>query len=99
MISDDRCTVRCAEWGGELVGFISMGPPDEPATSDTLELHGLYVLPERWGTGVGSQLYAVFAAHVGGFAGALDVWSANERAIAFWERHGWTFDGRSRPRA
>jgi ribosomal protein S18 acetylase RimI-like enzyme len=96
LVADDDATVRCAELDGAVVGFIAM----EPTGSATLQLVGLYVLPECWATGVGSRLHAEFVEQLRRtpeMMGALDVWSGNRRAVAFWERRGWRFDGRSRP--
>jgi GNAT superfamily N-acetyltransferase len=64
------------------------------------QLMGLYVAPERWGTGVGGALYDVFLSEweaAGVDNAVLEVWSANERAIAVWKHRGWSFDGSDRP--
>jgi GNAT superfamily N-acetyltransferase len=97
-----RASVLCAEVDDRVVAFLSMGPPlhQQPEDCLALELHALYVLPPYWGGGVGSRLHAQFAEELntGPFTrGVLDVWSGNERAIAFYERRGWMADGRSRP--
>lgn len=97
-----RATVLCAEDGAGLVGFLSMGPPihDDLPAGPVLELHALYVLPGRWGTGVAHDLYAAFPERLGraaGTVGVLEVWDANRRAIRFYERRGWARDGRLRP--
>src|SRR5947208_1448120 len=39
-----------AEHGGQIVGFVSVGPSRDPDTDG--ELFAIYVHPEHWGTGV-----------------------------------------------
>lgn len=95
-----RATVLVLEDGDVVVGFLSFGPPIHEVTfpGPVLELHALYVLPERWECGVGSRLHASFVKRLaGGRIGILDVWERNTRAIGFYERRGWRRDGRSRP--
>ena len=96
----NRATVLVVEDGDDVVGFVSFGPPihEVPLAGPVLELHALYVLPGRWGCGVGSRLHASFVERLeGGRTGVLDVWERNTHAIGFYERRGWCRDGRSRP--
>ncbi|MEP7022012.1 MAG: GNAT family N-acetyltransferase [Pseudonocardiales bacterium] len=93
----------CAEVAGRVVGLAAMNRssirPMQPAGS-LFELHALHVDPQHWGCGVGDRMHTEFLQHLrrGGFnAGVLDVWDGNERARRFYQRRGWTFDGRSRP--
>lgn len=66
-----------------------------------MELIGLYVLPEAWGSGVGHDLHQRFVGLLGSAPratkGVLEVWNGNRRALAFYQRHGWAADGRCRP--
>lgn len=72
---------------------------DVPA--GVMELIGLYVLSEAWGSGVGYDLHQRFVELLDSAPstteGVLDVWSGNQRAQAFYRRQGWEADGRSRP--
>jgi RimJ/RimL family protein N-acetyltransferase len=82
--------VAVAEEDGELVGAVVAAP-------GTLE--HLFVVPERWGTGVADALHDAALA-VSREAGTelcrLEVLEENRRARRFYERHGWRLDGRRR---
>ena len=61
---------------GAIVGFAAWEPAsisDTPNGASGLLLHGIYVIPARHRTGIGSRLLdaAVQAAHQGGFDGLL----------------------------
>lgn len=93
----------CAEISDQVVGFVAMGQARLAAPHDSnrsFELHALYVDPDHWGLGVGKRLHVEFRERLrrGGFdAGVLDVWDGNSRALGFYQRRGWTLDGRMRP--
>jgi len=85
--------------GGELAGFAATGPSrDTGAGTSTGELGALYVLEERSRMGVGSALLSacVKDLHGRGFQ-PLTAWTfeKNARALAFYEKNGWTKDGAS----
>ena len=86
-----------AEVEGEVRGFTRFGSaPNAPMPPEAGSLEFIYVLPQYWGTGLGTLLLAAveegFAAQ--GFTSAfLNVYEENRRARAFYERHGWTHDG------
>ena len=81
---------------GRLLGFSSTGTgrdsPDEGLPP--LELMALYVRAEAYGTGVG---YALLGAAIGSSPAYLWVLDGNERAIGFYERQGFAFDGATKP--
>lgn len=86
-----------AERGGEVVGLVSAGPPLAEASAGTAWLYALYVAAPLWGTGVGYRLHeaGLELMRAAGFSRAeLWVLRDNQRAIVFYERHGWTRDGR-----
>lgn len=81
----------------DLTGFASVGPSRERGAAG--EVYALYVLPERWGSGVARELLAAAAAELRaqGFAEAtLWVLAENPRARAFYESCGWAADGKTR---
>lgn len=90
---------------GGVVGFAASGPPlvppdpadpDDPAVGD---IYALYLDPDVWGRGLGSQLHAAALERLraGGFRRAgLWVLDGNERALRFYARHHWTDTGRTR---
>jgi len=82
---------------GIVVGFVSVGAPDDKAlAADVGELYAIYVQPNAWDIGAGRALMssAVHALRELGYAGAvLWVLGSNERARRFYERAGWSTDG------
>ena len=83
-------------WSGDrLVGFSSTGTGrDDDAGLPPLELMALYVRASAYGTGVGS---ALLEAAIGSADAYLWVLDGNARAIAFYERQGFRFDGATKP--
>lgn len=86
-------TVRVAEHGGHLVGFALAGPTSadggENPGRDT-HLYAIYVSAAQHGTGVGQ---ALLDSVLGTDPAALWVAKQNPRAIAFYVRNGFAFDG------
>lgn len=78
-----------ADTGADLVGFATSGPGRDSDLAG-LELMAIYVRAHAYGTGVG---HALFEASVGEAPAYLWVLDGNVRAIAFYERHGFAFDG------
>lgn len=86
---------------GEVVGFVILAPPDtedlEPASVH--ELWGLYIEPERFGTGVGRILmdHALDYLQAGGWEQGI-LWTLRdvERTCRFYETAGWYRDGGER---
>lgn len=89
-------TIRVAEVEGAVVGLVCADRPQHGGPPGAVEMVALHVVPEQWGTGVAELLHDQFLEVLGGRPGVLDVWARNARAIAFYRRHGWTFDGRGR---
>ena len=86
--------------GGELAGFTVCGPSrDEDAGPDVGELRTFFVAAGRWRQGVGSRLMKAALEFLRErHCSSATVWSfaANERANAFYERHGFALDGGER---
>lgn len=82
--------VWLAEHDGGLVGFSGAGDGRVPVAGITTELRVLYVRATWWGSGVGHDL---LEAALGDRAAYLCVLGGNERAIRFYERHGFAPDG------
>jgi ribosomal protein S18 acetylase RimI-like enzyme len=83
--------------GERLVGWITYGVNrDADAGPGTGEIRSLFVHPDRWRSGIGSELMdqALAALVEEGYSEAT-VWSFddNERANEFYERHGFVRDG------
>ena len=81
-------TVLLAEEDGAAVGV---------AYVEGCWLHGFYVTPERWGTGVAATLHDAALAAVADCAEVkLWVLEENLRARRFYEKHGWRPNGETR---
>jgi ribosomal protein S18 acetylase RimI-like enzyme len=88
--------------GGDLVGFISVGPVDSDINSEAGEVFALNVAPDAWGRGYGRALLeaGVRELAASGFDTAfLWVHPGNDRARRFYERAGWRADGHERRQA
>lgn len=104
-IDDPALTVLVAQDPGdkELAGFAVCGPSrDEGAEPEVGEIQSFFVAAGRWRQGVGSMLMQAACDDLleRSYTEAT-VWSfaANERANAFYERHGFTRDGGERTEA
>jgi GNAT superfamily N-acetyltransferase len=102
--ADPGSAVLVADDEGRLVGFASVGPPEEldapgvgaPTLANLGEIYAIYVEPDRIGTGVGGALLerAVdVLRRMGCAAGVLWVLPGNARARRFYEAAGWRPDG------
>lgn len=78
-----------AEDGGGLVGFATAGPEREDGPTG-FELYAIYTRARVWGTGVG---HALLERALGDRPAMLWVLEGNDRAIGFYERHGFRRDG------
>ena len=85
-----------AEEAGRVVGFVALGPIRDGAPDPGIgEIYAIYVLPERWGNGIGGDLFAGATEELreSGFStGVLYVLQGNDRARRFYEKAGWTTD-------
>ena len=74
-----------AEIGGKLVGFVTIDPK-------TKYLDQIVVAPEQWGSGVALALLKK-AKRLSPRGVNLHVNKDNDRAIGFYEKHGFKYDG------
>jgi RimJ/RimL family protein N-acetyltransferase len=94
---DEAVRQRWREFEGSVLLAEENGEPVGLAGYEGCWLHGLYVLPERWGSAVAGALHdAVVAALADCPELHLWVLTENRRARAFYERRGWREDGTSR---
>ncbi|MFI7402959.1 GNAT family N-acetyltransferase [Streptomyces sp. NPDC049541] len=102
-LQGDTTTVLCAVRGGdETVGILAMGPPLDPDVDAAAagQLYQIHVHPGSWGRGIGSLLHGAFVQQLRDASlttGVLEAWERNNRAQAFYARHGWKPDGHHRP--
>lgn len=89
----DEWTIRIAESGGSIVGFGFSGPSIAADGQDLprdRQLYAIYVASAHYGRGIGQ---ALLDASLGEGAAMLWVAKDNPRAIAFYRRNGFEFDG------
>jgi GNAT superfamily N-acetyltransferase len=88
---------RWQEFPGTVLVAERAGLPLGIAAVDDCFLHGLYVVPQEWGSGIAVELHdaAVAAAH-GCTELRLWVLEHNARARRFYESHGWRPSGDTR---
>lgn len=84
-----RVESNVAEHGGRILGWAESGPGRDRDVEGP-ELMSLYIVAAVYGQGVGHRL---LRAAIGDDAAYLWVLEGNSRAIAFYERHGFSFDG------
>lgn len=86
-------TIRIAESDGSIIGLAWAGPGltggDEPPPRER-QLYALYVAAAHYGTGAGQ---ALLDEALGDGPAMLWVAAQNPRAIAFYRRNGFDFDG------
>jgi diamine N-acetyltransferase len=103
-LTDPRARTWLAEIepGNAPVGYLVVAPASLPVSDlsqDDLEVKRLYLLQKVRGSGLGLRLMkeaATFAALAGSRRLLLGVYGKNERAIAFYERFGFTRAGTRR---
>jgi ribosomal protein S18 acetylase RimI-like enzyme len=98
---EPRTSVVVATAAPAVVGFAAAEPPLVPVdrADPTLgNLYALYLDPDCWGCGIGTQLRATVLDRLRAcgftFAG-LWVLDGNQRALRFYLRQGWTDTGRT----
>ena len=85
---------------GRVLGFANVRPSEENLGSGEGELQSLYVHPDTWRHGVGTELMRA-CLHVlkseGKLEAVLWVLHSNDRARRFYENRGWVVDEATRP--
>jgi len=95
----DRWVAAVADPGSRTLIAVSDEEPLGAACVTDGWLQGLYVIPERWGTGLSGELHDRALELVRGLGAAsckLWVLEDNARARRFYERRGWRENGESR---
>lgn len=79
-----------ADGAGAPVGFVSARPTEDDAA--IFDLGRIYVLPDRWGEGIGRRLLSHAEQKIeecGGERVRLGVMAENDRAVEFYESAGY----------
>jgi GNAT superfamily N-acetyltransferase len=87
-----------AEIDGGFAGYCYVAAPtQEPGLGpEVAEVVAMYVSPDHWRAGAGSALMEAALERLAGLPyteAMLWTFRENERAIGFYERHGWRLDG------
>jgi GNAT superfamily N-acetyltransferase len=87
-----------AELDGEFAGYCYVAAPTrEPDLGpEVAELGAMYVDPSHWRQGIGNALMSAALERLADLPyreAILWTFEENERAVAFYERHGWRRDG------
>ena len=94
---DDEIRQRWRDFPGSVLLAEREGEPLGVAGFEGCWLHGLYVVPAEWGSGVAGLLHDAVV-EVLADCPELHLWvlTANARARHFYERRGWRLDGTTR---
>jgi GNAT superfamily N-acetyltransferase len=94
---DDEVLARWRGFSGIVLAAERNGAVAGIAGVDACWLHGFYVRPEWWGSGVADELHAAaLEAMVDCAEPKLWVLTENHRARRFYEKHGWRENGETR---
>lgn len=97
---DDLLAFVARDEHEQVIGFTASGEPrDDDVPTTCGELYAIYVEPDRWSGGIGTELLTTTtdALREAGYDRAtLWVLSSNQRSRRFYERHGWEPDGREK---
>lgn len=86
--------ILIAEDGGQVIGFAGYGPYRGGSLPETGEVYGIYILKEYYDQGVGYKLISQALEKLAEYKNvALWVLEDNSRAIKFYEKLGFRFDG------
>jgi ribosomal protein S18 acetylase RimI-like enzyme len=92
-----RSLILVAEKEGSVAGWISAGASRDPDAKDTSEVYAVYVAPDCWRHGFGRHLMGAIEEHPSS-RNEITLWvlDQNQRAIAFYRKMGYDFDGAKR---
>lgn len=95
-IQRTRATTSVARRFGDVVGFAAIHPaPTSLGNEGTKEVAAIFVDPEHWGSGVGTELLDhALAGSLANGAGPAVAWvlESNDRAMRFYEARGFSPD-------
>ena len=78
----------------QIIGWISFGPSRDEDAVASAEIYAIYILPDYWRRGIGSDLLKAAEPSLGGFPSTmLWVLAENNRALAFYWDRGFEPDG------
>ena len=89
-----RDNILLAKDGDNVVGFVGYGVHRDPTLADTGEIFSIYVLKEYHDQKIGYRLMNAAMEELSAYS-RIAVWvlKNNDRAIRFYQRYGFVFDG------
>ena len=89
-----RDNILVAKDGDKVVGFVGYGAHRDPTLADTGEVFSIYVLKEYHDQKIGYRLMNAAMEQLSPYS-QIAVWvlKDNDRAIRFYQRYGFVFDG------
>ncbi|WP_052573725.1 GNAT family N-acetyltransferase [Haloferula sp. BvORR071] len=93
-LTDGRTTILVAEKDGQVIAWASGGASRDADAGSDAEVYAIYVSPEHWACGVGSELMTRMEDSLPD-RGSTTLWvlQDNQRAIRFYHRIGYRPDG------
>ena len=100
IITDENTTQYVIQREGETIGIMCVAPPQDDDVDDNFyELHGIYLHPDYYRQGVGTQaMEFAFDKARGLGKKVMTVWvfADNTNSIKFYEKCGFTADGKTK---
>lgn len=86
--------ILVAKADGKVIGFVAYGTYRDQALPQCGEIYAIYVLQEYHGRQVGFELMNAAVEQLAGYS-RIAVWvlKGNDKAVRFYERYGFHFDG------
>lgn len=102
-MTEEKCKAIAHKWtnnilvakdGDKVIGFVGYGKYRDDTLSDCGEVFAIYVLADYYGQKVGYELMNAAFEKLAAYK-HIAVWvlKGNERAIKFYEKYGFRFDG------
>ena len=98
VITDENTNTYVIQYNGKTVGIMCVAPPQDNELTDYYELHYIYLHPDYFQRGIGTKAmdFAYETTRKVGKSGmVLWVLEKNENSIKFYEKCGFTADGKS----
>lgn len=100
IVTDENTSKYVIQIGEKIVGFMDIAPSrDDDANDDIYELHGIYLHPDYYRQGIGTQAINVaFDKARGKGKTVMTLWvlEENSSSISFYKKSGFAADGNSK---
>ncbi|GHV12856.1 GNAT family N-acetyltransferase [Clostridia bacterium] len=100
IVTDENTSKYVIQVSGKTAGFMEIAPSrDDDADNDTYELHGIYLHPDYFRQGIGTQAMRFAfdkARSIGKTVMTLWVFAENTNSVSFYEKCGFAADGNTK---